>query len=103
MNFKQFGPTSWSVNNKTAIYIMTFFFTLFGIVSYINLPKASYPDIVIPTIYISTIYPGTSPVDIENLVTRKIEKQIKSINGVKKVTSNSIQDFSNVVDRKSVV
>lgn len=97
MNFKEFGPTSWAVNNKTAIYIMTFFFTLFGVLSYINLPKASFPDIVIPTIYISTIYPGTSPVDMENLVTRKIEKQIKSINGVKKVTSNSIQDFSNVI------
>jgi len=97
MNFKEFGPTSWAVNNKTAIYIMTFFITLFGVTSYINLPKASYPDIVIPTIYISTIYPGTSPVDMENLVTRKLEKQIKSLNGVKKVTSNSIQDFSNVV------
>ncbi|MDX2191142.1 MAG: efflux RND transporter permease subunit [Bacteroidota bacterium] len=95
--YKHFGPTSWSVNNKTAIYIMTFFFTLFGIISYINLPKASYPDIVIPTIFVSTIYPGTSPVDIENLVTRKLEKQIKSLNGVKKVSSNSIQDFSNVI------
>ena len=97
LNFKQFGPTSWSINNKTAIYIMTAFVTLFGISSYINLPKEQFPDIVIPTIYVSTFYPGTSPVDMENLVTRKIEKKIKSLSGVKKVTSNSVQDFSSVI------
>lgn len=95
--FKEFGITSWSVNNKTAIYILTIFITLFGISTYNNLPKEQFPDIVIPTIYVSTIYPGTSPVDMENLVTRKIEKQVKALSGVKKFTSNSVQDFSNVI------
>ncbi len=97
MNFKEFGMTSWSVNNKTAIYILTIFITGFGLMTYNNLPKEQFPDIVIPTIYVSTIYPGTSPADIENLVTRKIEKQIKAVSGVKKMTSNSVQDFSNVI------
>ncbi|TAE60352.1 MAG: efflux RND transporter permease subunit, partial [Bacteroidetes bacterium] len=95
--FKEFGLTSWSVNNKTAIYILTIFVTLFGISTYNSLPKEQFPDIVIPTIYISTIYPGTSPADMENLVTRKLEKQVKAISGVKKFTSNSVQDFSNII------
>jgi multidrug efflux pump subunit AcrB len=46
---------------------------------------------------VTTIYPGTSPTDIENLVTRPIEKQLKSLTGVKKVTSSSQQDFSSIV------
>src|SRR4030066_2183176 len=95
--FKEFKLTSWSIDNKTAIYVLTVFITLAGIFSYINIPKEKFPDLIIPTIYVSTVYPGSSPNDIENLVTKPIEKQIKSISGVKKMTSNSIQDFSNVI------
>ncbi|NEM96099.1 efflux RND transporter permease subunit [Pontibacter burrus] len=94
---KEFKPTSWSVNNKTSIYIITLIISIWGIFSYINIQKENFPDIVIPTVFVSTIYAGTSPSDIENLVTRPIEKEIKSISGVKKITSNSIQDFSMVV------
>lgn len=95
--FKEFKLTSWSIDNKSAIYVLTIFITLAGILSYISIPKEKFPDIVIPTIYVSTVYPGSSPKDIENLVCKPIEKQIKSISGVKKLTSNSIQDFSNII------
>lgn len=95
--FKEFLPTSWSIDNRTSIYIITIIVTIFGLFIYENLPKNQFPDIVIPTMYISTIYPGTSPADMESLITRPIEKQIKSLSGVKKITSNSIQDFSNVM------
>lgn len=95
--FKEFKPTSWSIDNKTSIFVLTVIITLVGIMSYINLPKEKFPDIVIPTIYVSTVYPGTSPSDMENLVSKPLEKQIKAIAGVKKLTSNSVQDFSNVI------
>jgi multidrug efflux pump subunit AcrB len=91
---KQFKPTNWSIDNRTSIYIITIIITLAGIYSYIKLQKENFPDIVIPTVFVGTIYPGTSPADMENLVTRPIEKQLKAISGVKEVTSNSIQDFS---------
>ncbi|MCB0515454.1 MAG: efflux RND transporter permease subunit [Chitinophagales bacterium] len=96
-SFKEFLPTSWSIDNRTSIYIITIIICIFGISIYNSLPKTQFPDIVIPTIYVSTVYPGTSPADMENLVSRPIEKEIKSISGVKKITSNSIQDFSNVI------
>jgi multidrug efflux pump subunit AcrB len=92
--FKEFFASSWSINNKTSIYIMTIIITLAGLMSYNNLPKEQFPEVVFPQILVNTIYAGTSPNDIENLVTKHIEKQVKSINGVKKVTSSSIQDFS---------
>ncbi len=95
--FKEFKPSSWSIDNRTSIYVLTIFVILAGVSAYNNLPKEKFPDIVIPTIYVSTIYPGTSPADIENLVTKPLEKQIKGISGIKKMTSNSLQDFSNVI------
>lgn len=49
---------------------------------------------MVPTISVVTVYPGSLPKDIENIVTKPIEKQLKSISGVKKTKSNSVQDFS---------
>src|SRR5690348_7003042 len=94
--FKQFKPTSWSIRNKTSIYLLIIFITLAGVYQFVTLPKEQFPDIVIPTIYVQTIYVGNSPKDIENLVTRPIEKQIKGITGVKinKLNSTSVQDYS---------
>lgn len=94
---KEFFATSWAIDNKTSVYVLIVFIVLIGMVSYSTIPKEQFPEIVIPTILVSTPYPGTSPTDMENLVTRPIEKQIKSLAGVKKVTSNSLQDFSSIV------
>jgi multidrug efflux pump len=94
---KEFKPTSWAIDNRTSIFIITVFITLAGIMSYNALPKEQFPDVVVPTIFVSTVYPGASPSDMEQLVTKPIEKQLKGINGVKKVSSYSIQDFSNVI------
>ena len=94
--FKEFKPTSWSITNKTSIYLVMLFISAIGIYQFLTLPKEQFPDIVIPTIYVQTIYVGNSPKDMENLVTRPIEKQIKAITGAKisKLTSTSQQDYS---------
>ncbi len=94
---KEFKPTSWSIDNKTSIYLLVFIISVFGYWNYNTIPKEQFPEIVIPTVIVSTVYPGTSPADIKNLVTQPIEKNIKSISGVKKIKSNSIQDFSTIV------
>ena len=94
MDFKQFKPSSWAIDNKTAIYISVFIITLMGISSYNSLPKESFPDIVVPKFFISTVYAGNSPSNIENTITKPLEKKLKSIPGVKKLSSNSMQDVS---------
>lgn len=95
--FKEFKPSSWAIDNRTAIYIITIIITLAGLMTYNNLPKEQFPEIKIPQIIVQTIYPGTSPENMENLVTKPIEKEVKNLTGVKKVTSNSFQDFSVVI------
>jgi multidrug efflux pump len=94
---KEFKPSSWAIENRTAIFILTFILVFAGISTYNSLPKESFPDISLPNIYVSVIYPGTSPKDMENLVVRPIEKECKGITGVKKIKSNSLQDYCNVV------
>ncbi|MBU6341801.1 MAG: efflux RND transporter permease subunit [Bacteroidetes bacterium] len=94
---KEFKPTSWSIDNRTSIFIITIIITLAGIFSYNALPKEQFPDVVVPQIFVTTIYPGASPSDMESLVTKHLEKQIKGISRLKKVTSYSVQDFSNVI------
>jgi multidrug efflux pump subunit AcrB len=97
--FKQFKPTTWSIKNRTSIYLLMVFISLIGITQFVTLPKEQFPDLVIPKIYIQTIYVGNSPKDIENLVTQPIEKQLKSISGIKidKITSTSVQDYSAII------
>lgn len=97
--FKHFRPTTWSIKNRTSIYLMMIFISIVGVVQFITLPKEQFPDLVIPTIYIQTINVGNSPKDIENLITQPIEKQLKSISGVKveKITSTSQQDYSAII------
>jgi multidrug efflux pump len=92
--FKEFKPSNWAIDNKTSIYILTIILTLAGLFSYIDLPKEQFPEVKFPSILITTLYPGTSPTDMEQLVTKPLEKQIKSITGIKKIKSNSVQDFA---------
>src|SRR6476620_2294706 len=96
---KKFKPTTWSIRNRTSIYLLMVFISLIGVTQFITLPKEQFPDLVIPKIYIQTIYVGNSPKDMENLVTQPIEKQLKSITGAKinKTTSTSQQDFSAII------
>jgi len=95
--YKEFFATSWAIDNKISVYVLIFIISVFGLINYYTIPKEQFPEIVIPMINVNTIYPGTSPTDMENLVTRPLEKNIKSISGVKKITSRSVQDFSAII------
>lgn len=94
---KQFKPSNWAIDNKIAIYIITVFITIMGIKTYNTLPKEQFPDITVPTIFISTVNGGNSPTNIENTITKPIEKRLKSVSGMKKFTSTSLQDVSIIV------
>jgi multidrug efflux pump subunit AcrB len=94
---REFGISSFSVDNSTSVIILTLIFTVLGLGAYRSMPKESFPEIVIPTVYVGTPYPGNSPVDMENLISRPIEKELKSLNDLKNIKSTSVQDFSAIV------
>ena len=93
---RDFKLSTWALNNKNTVYLFTVITIIFGFVAYVSLPKELFPDIKIPTVMVQTIYPGNPPIDMENLVTRPLEKQIESVKGIKKMTSISSQDASSI-------
>jgi multidrug efflux pump len=84
----------WLGKNKTTVYFLTFLLFLAGLNIYNGLPKEQFPDIKVPQIYVQTVYFGTTPSDIENVITKPIEKELKTLSGVKSIKSNSLQDVS---------
>lgn len=82
--------------SMTAIALMVLVIIL-GIYSYVVLPRESSPDIKIPYVMVYAPYYGTSPEDIENLVTRKLEKQLKSVADLEEMVSTSSEGTSTVV------
>ncbi len=91
---REFGLTSLAVDNSTSVFLLTLMILLFGISSYNNMPKEAYPEVDWPEIYINTPYFGNSAEDIENLITRPLEKELSTISELKKLKSSSLQDFS---------
>jgi multidrug efflux pump len=68
-----------------------------GAMSYVSIPKEAEPDIQIPIIYVSMTYQGISPEDSERLLLRPMESKLKSIVGIKKMTSTAYQGGGNVL------
>lgn len=94
---KGFGLSNLSLRNQMTVLLVTAMTIIFGIESYITLPKDSFPDINMNQVYVGTPYPGNSPVDIENLITRPLEKEINTIAEVDKITSITVQDYSTII------
>jgi multidrug efflux pump len=94
---KEFGLTTFALKNQTMVMFLTVMFVVMGIITYVSLPKDSFPEVKQPIVYIGTPYPGNSPVDMENLVTRPIEKEINTISEVDNIKSTSVQDYSTII------
>ena len=93
---REFGLSTWSVNNATTVFVLVAIIIVSGLYSYLTVPKESFPEVVIPEVFIGTPYPGNSPSNIEKLITRPLEKEINTITGVDEITSTSIQGYSAV-------
>lgn len=86
--------TGLSVKKSTSVLVMTVFFIVAGLVSYFSIPREATPDVKIPFMIVTSVYPGVAPEDVENLITRPIEQQLKTLSDVKEITSSSSESFS---------
>lgn len=91
---RDFKLTTLALKNKNTVYLLAIMLLIFGVISYVTMPKELFPEINFPTVFVQTVYPGNSPEDIENLITRPLENELQTINGIKSLKSNSLQDFS---------
>jgi multidrug efflux pump len=76
------------------IFAFMFIIVLMGVYSYVILPRESSPDVKIPFVSVVAPYAGTSSEDMENLVTRKLEKQLKGLKDLKEMRSVSSYGIS---------
>lgn len=95
-NRKEFWLSTFSIDNRISVLVLILLVAVLGIVSYITIPKESFPNITVPNIFVVTIYPGVSPEDMESLITRKLEDELSNISDVKTMTSTSSEGYSNI-------
>lgn len=93
---RQFAITTWAVNNRTTVIVLTILICIMGIRAYMVMPKVSFPEVVTPEVFIGTPYNSSSVVDIEKLITKPIEKELNTITGVDEIKSTSVPNFSSI-------
>jgi multidrug efflux pump subunit AcrB len=84
------------VTNFRVVTLLIIIISAWGIYSYLVLPRESNPEVTIPIAVVTTIYPGASPSDVEEFVTKKVEAEISGLKGLKKISSNSSNSLSAV-------
>jgi len=89
--------TELSLQNRTAILVLTAILIIGGFISYQTIPKESNPTIEIPLYIITTIYPGISPSDMESQVTQPLERELQGISGVDEIRSTTTEGFSSII------
>ncbi len=86
-----------AINRPITTLMFAFAIIFFGVMGFKKLSVALFPNIDIPTVVVTTTYPGASAEIIESKVTDKIEEAVMGIDGIKKVTSTSSKNVSIVV------
>lgn len=76
---RRFGITTWAVNNRTTVVVLTILICVMGIYSYIVMPKVSFPEVVTPEIFHRHTVQQQLGGHIEKLITKPIEKELNTI------------------------
>ena len=94
---KEFSISSWAVDNRVTVYILTLLIVVTGVIAYVTMPREDFPEIIENKVYISSVFPGNSAEDVEKLIVKPLEKEFKNISGVEKISSSSFQDYGMIV------
>ena len=86
----------WFITNSVAANLLMVFILIAGFFTLSRLRMEVFPDITIPIINVSVIYPGASPEDIEESICVKVEEQVQGINGLKRITSSSNEGYGSI-------
>ncbi|GGI56000.1 efflux RND transporter permease subunit [Winogradskyella haliclonae] len=94
---KEFGLSSWAINNKTTMYVAIVLILFLGGSAYFSMPRENFPEIKETKIYISSLFPGNTAEDIEKLITDPLEDKLKNVSNLVEITSTSQEDYSMVI------
>ncbi len=88
--------TNYAIRHRLTVYFLILILCLGGTGVYVSLPRESFPEVQVPFIVVYTVYPGVSPTDMETLVTRPIETELKTLTGVKEISSTTSEGLSSI-------
>src|SRR5690606_13712535 len=88
------GLSGTSIRRPIFTLMLMLGLMVLGFFSYNRLPIDQFPDVEIPVVAVQTIYPGASPETIEREVTRPMEEALNPVEGVDRITSNSLEGAS---------
>lgn len=90
------GLVNFVLGNKLAVWLLTIIITVSGIYSGTRMNMETIPDISIPYLMVMDVYPGATPEQVMEDVSKPLEKAIENLKGVKSVYSNSNANMSSI-------
>lgn len=87
---------NFSLKNKFAVWLLTILVTVTGIYSGLNMKLETIPDITTPVVTVTTVYPGATPAEVADKVSKPMEQQLQNLSGVNVVSSSSYQNASSI-------
>src|SRR5213592_3775550 len=84
------------VHNPVKVTVGVILILLFGILAMVSMPMQLTPEVEIPTLTIETVWPGASPQEVEQEIVQEQEEQLKSVEGVRKISSESMDSLGRV-------
>lgn len=85
------------IHNRHIVILSMVFVVIFGAYSYIMIPKQENPNTILPAAMITTVYPGATSTDVEEMVTRKIETRLNQLPNIDELRSYSVNSASVVI------
>jgi len=90
----EFGALA--VRNRATVFFAIAATVIAGLSAYLSLPRESFPDVKVPNILVYTLWPGASPADVETQITDELERELQGLEGIKEITSTSLESVSTV-------
>ncbi|QSF44800.1 efflux RND transporter permease subunit [Paenibacillus tianjinensis] len=87
---------NFSLRNKFAIWLLTIIIVFAGLYSGLTMKQETLPNISIPYLSVTTIYPGAAPEGVVNDVSKPLEQKLRNVDGVKMITSSSLENASSI-------
>lgn len=87
---------SGALNHSRTVLMVFVLLLISGVVTYTNIPKEANPDVPIPVIYVSIVHDGISPEDAERMLVKPMERELRSIDGVKEMRATAGEGFASI-------
>lgn len=90
------GIIQFSLRNKFAVWLLTIIVTVVGLYSGLTMKQESIPNINVPYLSITAVYPGAAPEAVVQEVTKPLEQRLHNVNHVKTITSTSMENAASL-------